>query len=411
MSQGQQLIPHEAQANRYAAHLCRVRPSVVAWRRHLHSHPELSFQERETARYITATLTELGFAPTSPTPTSVIADLQGARPGRTIAVRADIDALPITEDTGLPFASQAPGVMHACGHDGHAAALLGTAAVLSAAQADLAGRVRFIFQHAEEQSPHGAPELIAAGALDGVDAIIGQHLWPALPLGVVGVRRGLLLASSDRFKIVFTGRGGHAAMPHQTRDPVAAAAEMVHAAQRLVAREIDPRRMAVASITHIQAGHALNVIPAAAEVGGDLRAFDEDVCLRLRERIAELATQVAAAHRLDADIAFSIGVPPLVNSDAIAEILERVVEDAKLDLQAIDPITGSEDFACYLKHVPGTYVFVGARPSDVSEPFPHHHPRFDIHEDALAISTTVLAETAAKLTDPLTAVDLAARTI
>jgi amidohydrolase len=403
MSIASQPAPDAARSRR-SAHLSRTRPAVIAWRRHLHSHPELSFQEHETARYIAATLAELGLTPTSPTTTSVVADLDGAKPGRTIAVRADIDALPITEDTGLPFSSQRSDVMHACGHDGHAAALLGVAAVLSAGRAELAGRVRLIFQHAEECPPHGAPGLIAAGALDGVEAIIGQHLFPALPLGVVGVSRGLMMASSDRFEIRFTGRGGHGAMPHEGRDPVAAAAELVHAVQRLVAREIDPRQTAVASITRIRAGDALNVIPATAEVGGSLRAFDRGVRAELRERIVELSEQVAATHRMGAHVAFDTGLPPLVNTGAITEVIEHIVQDAGLELQMIDPITGSEDFACYLERVPGAYVFVGARPSGVSEPFPHHHPRFDIHEDALTIATTVLAEAAASLADPLTTI-------
>lgn len=402
MSIDSQLAPNAAKRDRLSAHLRATSPSVVSWRRHFHSHPEVSFHEHETARYITSALTGFGLRPSSPTPTSVIVDIDGAKPGRTIAARADIDALPVMEDTGLSFASQTPGLMHACGHDGHAAALLGVAAALSATRAELAGRVRLIFQHAEECSPNGAPALIAAGALDGVDVIIGQHLWPALPVEVVGVNRGLLLASCDHFEIVFTGRGGHGAMPHESRDPVAALADMVQAAQRLVAREIDPRRTAVASITYVRAGDTQNVIPASAVASGTLRAFDADVRMHLRERIAELARQVAAAHRMEADVAFKAELPPLVNTGAIAGIIERVAGDAKLDPQTIDPITGSEDFACYLQHVPGAYVMVGARPANVSDPFPHHHPRFDINEDALAIATTVLAEAAATLADPLT---------
>jgi amidohydrolase len=404
MSPDGQLALDPARRSRRSAHLDRTRPAVIAWRRHLHSHPELSFQEHQTARYISAALADLGLAPTSPTATSVVADIDGARPGRTIAVRADIDALPIIEDTGLPFASQNSGVMHACGHDGHAAVLLGVAAVLSASRAELPGRVRLIFQHAEECSPHGAPELIDAGVLDGVEAIIGQHLFPALPLGVVGVSRGLMMASSDRFEISFAGHGAHGGMPHEGRDPVAAAAELVQAVQRLVACEIDPRQPAIASITLIRAGEALNVIPATAVVGGSLRAFDRGIRTQLRERIAELCEQVAATHRMGAHVAFDRGLPPLVNTGAITEVIKHIVVDADMDLRTVEPITASEDFACYLERVPGAYMLIGARPSGVSEPFPHHHPRFDIHEDALVIATTVLAETAASLADPLTAI-------
>lgn len=387
-----------------AEHLRGARPLVIAWRRHLHSHPELSFHEHETARYITAQLTEMGLVPFSPTPTSVVADIHGARPGRTIAVRADIDALAVTEETGLPFASQTPGVMHACGHDGHTAALLGAAAVLTTTRMELAGRVRLIFQHAEELHPHGAPALIEAGVLDGVDAIIGQHLLSLMPLGVVGIAPGLMLASCDQFEITFTGRGGHGALPHQTRDPVAAATDMLHAMHRLIAREVDPRQTAVASVTRIHAGEAFNVIPPTATIGGTMRAFDASVRSELRDRITELANQVAAMHRMEAHVDFSsAGLPALVNDISVLKVIEGVVEDTGMaDLQVVEPLPGSEDYACYLEHVPGAYVWVGAMPDGVSEPFTHHHPRFAINEDALAISTTLLAETAARLADPLT---------
>lgn len=401
-----QLVSHAPQQSRLSAQLSAAHPSVLAWRRHLHSHPELSFHEQETAGYITAVLSELGLKPTSPTPTSVVADLDGARAGRTVAVRADIDALPVTEDTGLPFASRTPGVMHACGHDGHAAVLLGVATALSGARAELAGRVRLIFQHAEEHPPNGAPELIAAGALDGVDAIIAQHLFPALPLGVIGVSRGLLMASCDIFEIGFTGRGGHGGMPHESRDPVAAAAELVHAMQRLVAREIDPRQTAVVSITRIHTGDALNVIPAEAEIGGTLRTFDNGLRSHLRNRIAELSRQVAATHRMKARTAFQPGPPALLNTTTVMEIIERVAADIELDPQTVDPITVSEDFACYLERVPGAYVLVGAKPAGIDKPFPHHHPRFDIHEDALPVATTLLTHAAVALADPLS--DIAA---
>jgi amidohydrolase len=394
--------------DRRATCLHELRPQVLAWRRHLHSHPELSFQEHQTALYIKAALGEMGLQPTSPTATSVVADLDGARPGRTIAIRADIDALPIQEDTGLPFASQTPGVMHACGHDSHAATLLGVAAALSATREDLAGRIRLIFQHAEERAPNGAPQLIDVGVLDGVDMIIGQHVLPALPVGVIGVSPDLLLASCDIFEIELTGRGGHGAMPHESRDPLAAAAELVQAINRLIAREVDPRQTAVASITRIRAGDALNVIPSKAELGGTLRAFDRSVRDQLRARVPELAAQVAAANRMEAHVNFVVGLPALVNTAAIVEVIERAARrcDADLVLQRLDPISGSEDFACYLEHVPGAYMFTGAMPAGVDEPFPHHHPCFDIHEDAMAHATAILTEAAMTLADPATVIEL-----
>jgi amidohydrolase len=381
-----------------------VRPRVIGWRRHLHSHPELSFEEHETARYIAEVLREFGLEPVHPTPTSVTATITGGRPGRTVAVRADIDALPIQEESGVSFASRTPGVMHACGHDCHAATVLGVAAVLSAMRDELAGRFLLVFQHAEERHPHGAPELIAAGVLDGVDAIIAAHVWPPFPLGVVGLSHGQMLASTDVFEVGFVGRGGHAAMPHDSRDPIAAVADFVHAMQRLVAREIDPLQSAVVSVTRIHAGDAFNVISERAEAGGTFRAFSADVRMYLRDRIEQLAMQVAASHRMEVETTFRAGVPPLANTAAITDVIARAARTCAGVTELRDPVAalGGEDFACYLEHVPGAYVFIGAGQRGTGGPFPHHHPRFVVEEDALAIGTGILTGAAASIADPTT---------
>lgn len=402
MSEAQPAAAPRAAARR-AALLDAVRPRVVAWRRHFHAHPERSFEEHATARTIAATLGELGLEPIHPTPTSVVAEVAGALPGRTVALRADVDALPVEEDTGLPYASREPGVMHACGHDGHAAVLLGVAAVLAELRDRLPGRVRLIFQHGEERPPQGAPELIAAGVLDGVAAILGQHLWAPLPLGVVGLASGPAMGSADLFEVRLSGRGGHAALPHDARDPVPAAVDLVQALQRLVAREVDPLVAAVVSTTRLHAGAAFNVIPGEAVLGGTIRTLDAGVRAHVRARVQELARDVARAHRLDARTSFQSGPPPLVNEPGAVATLARAASacDAVEEVRELPPTLAADDFACYLEHVPGAYAFVGAGLPGTGGPFPHHHPRFTIEEDALAIATELLTGAALELAAPL----------
>ncbi|NUS99016.1 MAG: amidohydrolase, partial [Gemmatimonadaceae bacterium] len=227
-----------------------VRDQVISWRRHLHRHPELSFHETNTSRFVAETLGGFGGLEISrPSATSVMARLKGGRPGRTLAMRADIDALPIHEKNAHDFVSSSPGVMHACGHDGHTAMLLGAAKVLAARRAELAGEIRFIFQHAEEIPPGGAEELVRAGVMEGVDLVIGAHLWSPLQVGKVGVKAGALMAAPDAFTITILGSGGHAALPQQTVDSIAVAAQVVTNLQHVVARNVDPLASAVLSVT------------------------------------------------------------------------------------------------------------------------------------------------------------------
>ena len=382
-----------------ADELGRIAPSVVTWRRHLHRHPELSHREHATSAYIEEQLRALGLETGRPTPTSVVATLTGGRPGRTVAVRADIDALPIHEETGLPFASQTPGVMHACGHDGHAAVVLGVAAVLHALRDELPGSVRFIFQHAEEQMPKGAPELIAAGVLDGVDVIIGQHLWASLPVGTIGVSHGALMAASDAFSVTFTGRGGHGGMPHDTIEAIPAAVDFAQAVHRLAAREFAPEDPVILSVTQLHAGEVYNVIPGQATVGGTARSLAPATRERLERRLRELATAIAAQHRVSAELSYVHGPPPLINAPAVVDAIaaqagpgERVV--------VIPPTMGGDDYADYLLRVPGAYVFVGATEPGTDPVRPHHHPRFDISERALPIATGLLVRSALALGQP-----------
>ncbi|HWK26818.1 MAG TPA: amidohydrolase [Solirubrobacter sp.] len=351
---------------------------VVEWRRHLHRHPEVSFEEHETSAWIAERLRGFGLPVERPTPTSVVARLRADAPGPTVVLRADIDALPITEESGVPFTSERPGAMHACGHDGHTAMLLGAARRLTDGGLPC-GEVRFVFQHGEELAPGGARDLVAAGVMDGAGFVYGCHLWTPLEYGKVAAVPGPFMAAADFFTLTVRGRGGHGGLPHTAVDPIAAAAELVTSLQHIVARRIDPLAPAVVSVGSLHAGDAPNVIPAEAVLTGTARSFDDAVRERIPKLIDEIARGVCAAHGADHELAYQFGYRPVVNDpDATA-----LVRDA-VDVQLADlaPIMGGDDFSAYLAEAPGCYAFVGA-----GGPYPHHHPRFTIDERALAIGT------------------------
>jgi amidohydrolase len=359
---------------------------VVAWRRHLHRHPEVSFAEHETAAFIAATLEGFGggLEIERPTPTSVVARLDSGKPGPVVALRADIDALPIAERSGVEFASERAGVMHACGHDGHAAMLLGAARRLAAAGLPR-GAVRFIFQHAEETAPGGARELVAAGVMDGVDFVYGCHLWAPLATGQVAAVAGPWMAAADFFRLTVSGRGGHGGLPHTAADPIAAAAELVGSLQHIVARRIDPLQPAVVTVGSLHAGDAPNVIPAEAELTGTVRSFDADVRARVPKLIEETARGVCTAHGVDFELDFQFGYAPVVNDERATAL----VREAAGTVTTIDPIMGGDDFSAYLALAPGCYAFIGAGGA-----YPHHHPRFEIDERALAVGTRLHVDVA-----------------
>ena len=358
-----------------------VAPDAVAWRRYLHANPELSFREHDTARFIRETLASFGgLEIESPTATSVVARLACGRPGPTLALRADIDALPIQEESGVEFASRTSGVMHACGHDGHTAMLLAVARLLVASQAELSGEVRFVFQHAEEVPPGGAAELVAAGALDGVDAIVGSHLDSTLALGKVAALDGVCTAAADTFSVRVHGRGGHAAFPQETVDPIAVSAQAITNMQHIVARNTSPLDSIVVSVTRIAAGSADNVIPETTEFGGTVRSYREEARARTREAMARVLNGVTAAHGATYELDYVDGYAPVVNDPLLAAVVreaagaERVVE--------VEPVMAGEDFSAYLRVAPGCFFFVGAGDEHA---FPHHHPRFTIDERALTV--------------------------
>jgi amidohydrolase len=374
-----------------------VRDIVVAWRRQLHRQPELSFQETRTAAFVAETLAGFGGLEISrPTSTSVVARLVGREGGRVLAMRADIDALPIHEANEHDFVSSSPGVMHACGHDGHTAMLLGAARVLASRRDELRGEVRFIFQHAEELPPGGAAELVAAGVMDGVDVVIGAHLWLPMPFGKVGVKTGALMASPDTFRVVIEGAGGHAAMPQLTVDSIAIAAQVVTNLQHIVSRAVDPLASAVLSVTRIAGGTAANIIPGSVELEGTVRTFDP----ALRDRIPELMERVIAgvtsAHGAGYQWTYERGYHPVLNDEQASDLLRRSVVRA-LGADALTeavPTMGGEDFSAYQQRAPGAFFFVGARNEERGIVHPHHHDRFDLDERALDYGTRVFVSAA-----------------
>jgi amidohydrolase len=351
---------------------------LVRWRRDLHRIPELAYAEKETSAYLLRALAELGLTGQRIADTGVAVDIGDAAEPVTVMWRADIDGLPLTEATGLAFASRHPGVMHACGHDGHAAIALGLAARLLAHP--VRGRVRIVFQPAEEQHPGGALPLIREGILDGVDAVLGLHLWTSLPTGSVALTPGPMTAFSDRFVLNITGRGGHGSSPHDARDAVTAAAAMVMAVQTVVSRRIAPHRPAVVTCGQVTAGQAPNIIAETAEIRGTVRTTDENTRQAVEELLAETVAGTAAVHRVAAVLDYRRGYPAVDNHP---DVVHRWRDALPGDLRQVawNPALVGEDFAYYLRERPGAFAMVGARAADGFRP--HHAPTFDFAEEAL----------------------------
>ena len=352
----------------------------------MHRNPEVSYHEQETSRFVYETLESFGDLELArPTGTSVVARLVGERPGRTLAIRADIDALPIQEENDFDFASRNPGAMHACGHDGHTAMLLGTAKILSGMRERINGEVRFIFQHAEELSPGGAEELVEAGVMDGVDAVIGAHLWSQLAVGKIGVTHGPMMAAPDIFEITIRGKGGHAAMPHQVVDSIAVGAQVVTNLQHVVSRETDPIDHVVVSVTKFSGGTTHNVIPGTVEMVGTVRTLDPEVRERVPELMERVIKGVTEAHGADYEFRYKPGYRPVINAEEVTGVIEETVRDVLGEgaLEIMPPNMGGEDFSAYQQKAPGAFFLVGAGNEEKGIVNPHHHPRFTIDEDAL----------------------------
>jgi amidohydrolase len=366
--------------------------SMVALRRDFHRHPELSFQERRTAEIIAERLQKAGLeVHTGIAGTGVVGILRGDKPGKTIAWRADIDALPLTEILDAPFTSGTPGVMHACGHDGHTAIAITMAELMSARRAEVPGTAVFIFQPAEELLG-GAKPMIEAGVLDNprVDEIYGLHLTTQNPAGSVNVRRGPAMASGDGFTVEVTGKGGHGAYPHLSVDPMTAAAHILIGMQSLITKEVAAKETVVLSVGQIQAGTKNNIIPDKAVMRGTLRTFNFDVREQLLGRLQSFVADMARAYRAEARLDLTMGCPPVVNPDRETDLVHRCAVDELGEAAVTEgsPVMASDDMSLFLRARPGCYFRVGIAPAD-GHPAPHHAPEFEMNELGLPIGLRV----------------------
>jgi amidohydrolase len=386
--------PLSVDLSRVRSEIQALQSQMVEWRRRFHQRPELGFREHLTAEFIAQNLQEWGIEhQTGIAKTGIVATISSSRPGPVLAIRADMDALPIQEENEVPYRSQHDGVMHACGHDGHTAIALGTAYYLAQHRDDFAGTVKIIFQPAEE-GPGGAKPMIEAGVLKNpdVDAIIGLHLWNNLPLGTVGVRSGALMAAVECFRCTILGKGGHGAMPHQTVDSVVVAAQVVNALQTIVARNVDPLESAVVTVGELHAGTALNVIADTANMSGTVRYFNPAFQGYFGKRIEQIVAGICQSHGASYDLEYWRLYPPVINDTGIAELVRSVAEGVIETPVGIVPecqTMGGEDMSFFLQAVPGCYFFLGSANQAKNLAYPHHHPRFDFDEVALGMGVEI----------------------
>jgi amidohydrolase len=388
--------------NSYKAQALALQEQLVAWRRDLHMHPELGFEEVRTAGLVTEHLERLGYEVfTGIAKTGVVGVLRGGRPGPTVMLRFDMDALPMQEFNEVEYASQTPGVMHACGHDGHVAIGMGVAVLLQQRREELPGAVKLVFQPGEE-GMNGAEVMVKEGALDECgprpDAAFGLHLWTQSPLGEGGTTVGPMMAAAERWELKVEGRGGHGAQPHQTADPLVAAAQIVSALQTIVSRNVDPQKTAVVTVGTLHGGTAFNIIPPEAQLSGTIRTFEEEVRQVVLQRMETLCQGVGAALGVETDLTIEMLTPAVVNDAGAARLMQEVAgellgqENMRDDLRTM----GSEDMAYFLNEVPGSFMFLGAGNAERGLDYPHHNPRFDFDEAALPLGVAIMAETATR---------------
>ncbi|AJG77962.1 hypothetical protein bcere0016_34690 [Bacillus cereus 95/8201] len=377
-----------------AANLEQLTETLISIRRNLHEHPELSYEEFETTKAIKNWLEEKNITIIhSNLETGVIAEISGNSNGPLIAIRADIDALPIQEETNLPYASKIHGRMHACGHDFHTAAIIGAAYLLKEKESSLSGTVRFIFQPAEESS-NGACKVIEAGHLRGVQAIFGMHNKPDLPVGTIGIKDGPLMAGVDRFEIEIHGVGTHAAVPDAGVDPIVASSQIVMALQTIVSRNISSSHNAVVSVTNIHSGNTWNVIPEKATLEGTVRTFQNETREKIPALMKRIIQGVSDALGVKTEFRFYAGPPAVHNDTSLTNLSTQVAETMNLNIVSPTPSMAGEDFSFYQQEIPGSFVFMGT-----SGTHEWHHPAFTVDERALPVSAeyfALLAERALK---------------
>lgn len=366
---------------------------MIEIRRYLHQHPELSFQEIQTAHYIKSYYEKLGIEVRGNVGgNGVVAKIYGTKPGKTVALRADFDALPIQEENDVSYKSLVPGVMHACGHDGHTATLLVLAKSLQEMRESLSGTFVMIHQHAEEYAPGGALAMIEDGCLDGVDVIYGTHLWATVPTGTVQYRTGPFMAAADRFEVTIQGKGGHGAQPHNTKDAIVAASQLVINLQQIVSRRVKPVDPAVVSVGSFVAENAFNVIADKVKLVGTARTFTEESRDLIESELEKVIQGTCYANDCTFDYTFFRGYPAVWNHPAETELLmESAAKVAEVTtVEEAEPDMAGEDFAYYLKHVKGSFFFTGACPEGITNPYPHHHPKFNINENAMLVAAKTL---------------------
>lgn len=376
-----------------------IKDWIVDKRRTLHRHPELQYEEFETSKLVQQTLTDLGVSfQAGIAETGVLATIGDGQP--CVALRADMDALPIHEEADVEFRSEVDGKMHACGHDCHTAMLLGAARLLKERESELGGTVKLIFQPAEEGGA-GGERMRDFGVLKDPDVqrIFGLHVWPLIDTGEITSRTGTFLAASGGLEIVVRGKGGHAAMPHMAIDPVPTAAKIIVELQTLISRELDPLESGVISVTMLKAGDAYNVIPSQVTLGGTIRSLTLDGLFDLQRRIGEVAGFIAQANRCEADVSFpGHDYPPTVNDEHCWNLAQEIGGDllGRDKVSDSPPVMGGEDFAYYTERVPGCFVGLGVRNPSIGAEYSVHHPKFKADEDALPIGTALHVSFAAR---------------
>lgn len=370
-----------------------LKGQLIEWRRDFHRHPEIAFQERRTSAVIRDFLEKLGIKVTPCAETGLKGVIEGKPGGRTVALRADMDALPLKEEGEKKYLSQNPEATHACAHDGHMAVLMGVAKILSQRKSRFKGKVVFLFQPAEELPPGGAKRMVDEGALEGVDAIFGLHFWQPLPTGSIGIVKGPMMAQADNFSITVKGKGGHGSAPHLTVDPILVASHLVVNIQSIVSRNIDPLKPAVVSFGTIKGGTVYNVIPGEVFLTGTVRSFENSIQSLAERRLAEITEETCKAFGATAEFQYEKGYSPLVNHEAMVDLVLEVARKTlgAESIKPIDPVMGGEDFTCFLEKVPGAFLFFGM--GDGMK-FPHHHPAFDMDEAALPQATLLMASIA-----------------
>lgn len=364
---------------------------MVEIRRYLHQYPEVSFKEYKTAQYIADFYEELGIPyEKNIGGNGVIATLKGRKPGKTVALRADFDALAIQDEKDVPYKSKNPGAMHACGHDGHTATLLILAKVMKEYQDELEGTIVFLHQHAEEETPGGAISIVESGKLDDVDAVFGNHLWATTPLGHIETRKGVFMAGTDRFEITIQGQGGHGAYPHQTKDAIVIGSEVVSQLQNIISRRIDPLKTAVITVGRFDAGTTFNIIANKATLIGTVRYLDPDIQSVVKAEMEQVVKGICIANNAEYILNYSEGYPPVMNHEEETELVFEASEQIDEVEKSVEvaPQMGGEDFAHYLEAKPGAFFFTGAKKE--GHDYPHHHPKFDIDEKAMPIAAKML---------------------